>query len=64
MQTQDQNQNTQSQEEGNTDTAKQSNDEQQEASEPIPPAIAAGEPNPSSCPGLPNDGRPQPSKGR
>lgn len=35
----------------------------QEGSEPTPPAIAAGEPNPSSCPGLPNDGRPQPSKG-
>src|SRR5215208_54568 len=58
----DQSQDTQPQEEVDTNTDNQTNEEQQ-TSEPTPPTIAVGEPNPSSpCPGLPTDGRPQPSK--
>jgi hypothetical protein len=43
-------------------TDNQTNGERQQVSEPTPPTIAEGEPNPSGCQELPNDGRPQPNK--
>jgi hypothetical protein len=52
--------------ETDTNTDNETNEEQQQTSEPTSPTIAVGEPNPrypiDPC-DLPNDGRPQPSKG-
>ena len=50
--------------ERDANTGNQTNGEQQQLSQPTSSTIAVGEPTSSSpCPELPNDGRPQPSKG-